>query len=525
MRWRRGKELVSAVALRNVDASTMAAPSPESSRVGRFEAAFERARRPLGFVLAPACAVGVWLTPFPGLSMAAHKLAALMALAIVLWVSEAIPMAATSLLVPALCVVFGVGAAGPVLAPFASSITFLFIGSFMLGAAIQKHGFDRRLALLLLGAPGVTRSPLAVLVALGSLTAFLSMWMSNTGTTAVMLPIALGVLRACPALGAARESREGFVLLIAFAASIGGLATPVGTPPNLIALAALREHANISLSFVQWMQLALPLALILMVGLFWLLRPARALSLGEPQALRAAFRGELAALGPMTRGEIQVAAALGTAVFLWVFPGVSEMVGAGDNVLATWIRRHFSEDLIGLLAGLALLVLPTDFRKWEMTLEWPEAARIDWGTILLFAGGLSLGAQIFQTGLARAVGEAISGGLGHPGLWTLVAVAIGLSILLSEAASNTASAAIMAPMMIAVAQAAQVNPIPVALACTLACSFGFLLPVSTGPNAQAYATGQIRILTMMRKGIWLDLFGAVVIWLVVRFLAPLYGWV
>ncbi|MDQ5978138.1 MAG: solute carrier family 13 (sodium-dependent dicarboxylate transporter), er 2/3/5 [Verrucomicrobiota bacterium] len=492
--------------------------------IARLEATFERLRRPVGLFVAPAAAALVWWLPLPGLGVPAHKLAALMTLAIILWVSEAIPMAATSLLVPALCIVFGVGSVSAVLGPFASSITFLFIGSFMLGVALQKHGLDKRLALRLLSLPGVTRSPFAVFAALGTLTALLSMWMSNSGTTAVMLPIALGVMKTCPGLGKDQAVRENLILLIAFAASIGGLATPVGTPPNLIALAALREHAGIHLSFVQWMQLALPLSLVLLVALLRLMRPAGGVTLGDAAALRRQFGDQLDGLGPMSRGELHVAGALSLAIFLWMFPGLSELLGFGGNPFSGWIRRHFPEDIIGLLAGLVLLVFPTNLRKSEFTLEWHEAVKIDWGTILLFAGGLSLGAQLFQTGLAKALGDGVGVLLGQPGLWTLVAVAIVLSILLSEAASNTASAAIMAPMMIAVAVAAGLNPIPVALATTLACSFGFLLPVSTGPNAQAYATQQVRLTSMMRKGVWLDLIGAVTIWLVVRFLAPLYGW-
>lgn len=491
--------------------------------IEQFEARFEAWRRPVGFVLAPLAALCVRLLPLPALSPAAHTMAALMVLAIVLWVSEAIPMAATALLVPALCIVFGVGSVAAVLAPFASSITFLFIGTFMLGVAMQKHGLDRRMALYLLSRRGVARSPRTVFMALGGLTAALSMWMSNAGTTAVMLPIALGVLRANAAFDDPRL-RENLLLLIAFAASMGGLATPVGTPPNLIALAALQQHAGIRLSFVQWMQLALPLTLVMIGFLFWLLRPPAAVAAAEPERLRAEFARQLLALGPRTRGETTIAVVLGVAVCLWVWPGVVEIAGFGDDLGAGWIRRHFPEDIVGLLVGLVLLVIPTDVRKWTMTLEWHEAAKIDWGTVLLFAGGLALGTQLFETGVARAIGEGVSAALGRPGLWTLVAVAIVLSIALSEAASNTASANIMVPMMIGVAVAQGLDPIPVALATTLACSFGFLLPVSTGPNAQAYATRHVRLVHMIRKGVWLDLVGAAAIWLIVRFLAPLYGW-
>jgi sodium-dependent dicarboxylate transporter 2/3/5 len=177
---------------------------------------------------------------------------------------------------------------------------------------------------------------------------------------------------------------------------------------------------------------------------------------------------------------------------------------------------HFSEEMVGLLAGTVLFVLPTRFGEGEFTLSWSDALKIDWGTLLLFGGGIALGRQIFDTGLAEAVGRGVTEILGQPGVWVVVAAGIVLSILLSDFTSNTAAANVMVPMMLAVAQAAHVDPVAVGIATCLACSFGNLLPISTGTNALAYGTGHIRVGAMMRHGLVLDLAGAALIWVVLR---------
>ncbi|MGV3534166.1 MAG: SLC13 family permease, partial [Chthoniobacteraceae bacterium] len=407
--------------------------------------------------------------------------------------------------------------------PFGSPITFLFIGSFLLAQGMQKQGLDRRIALTLMSVRGVASSVGRVIAALGLLTAVLSMWMSNTAVTAVMIPIALGIVRASPQFSKTPGAASGLILMIAFSASIGGIATPVGTPTNLVAIAALETITGKHLSFFKWMQLAMPITLVLICVLFFCLRPGKN-TRSDFGAVAGELQRQRAELGPVTIGQMNTGFAFAMAIVLWMYPGLMEMLFGPGRMGADFFNKYLPEETVGLLAGLILFVLPINFRKWEFTIDWKDGAQIDWGTVLLFGGGLVLGKQIFDSGLATAIGQGVNTALGAPSMGVLVAVAIVLSIALSEATSNTASANVMVPMMIAVSQGAQVNPIPIALATCLACSFGFMLPISTPPNALAYATGMVRLPQMIRTGIVLDIAGAITIWLIIHFLAPVLGW-
>ncbi len=479
------------------------------------EEKFEYWRCRAGFVLGPLAFILLLVFPIPGLTPEAQRLAPALALAIIFWITEAIPMAATALLAPALCIPLGVARDKEVLAPFAHPSIFLFIGSFMLAEAMRVHGLDRRMALWLLTKRAVTRTPFTLFAALGCLTALLSMWMSNVATTAMMMPISLSILASCPGLRECPRVKCNLVLLIAFAASIGGLGTPVGTPPNIIAMGFLRDLGGEKITFLDWMKLGVPLVVVLMAFLLWLLRP-RGLKFVYRSALEATLRAQRTALGPITPGERNAAIIFTIAFSLWMYPGVVELI-AGEKILgAQWLAKYLPEETVGLLAGLLVFLLPVNLKEWQFTLSWRQAVKIDWGTIFLFAGGLSLGTMIFNTGLARAMGHGMVASLGTPGLWALIAAGIFLSLLLSEATSNTASANVMVPLMIIMAQQSGLPVIPVALATGLACSFGFMLPVSTGPNALAYSTGHIPLPRMMKSGIFLDLAGAVAVWLIVR---------
>lgn len=470
------------------------------------EERFEQLRKRIGLWLAPLVGGALWLAPLP-LPAAAHTLAAIFAFTILLWMTEAVPMPAAGLIGPILLVLGGVAPMDKAFAAFAHPVVFLFLGSFLLALGMQKHGLDRRIASALLAIPVVSRSPMTLLVSFGVLTAVLSMWMSNTAITAIMLPIALGILRA--------EKNAAFssalILTIAFAASIGGLATPVGTPTNLVALGQLKAFGLQKPDFLGWMKLGLPLTFTLLAVLLVVMR----LSLGKGSTITAMTA---APQQKFTRGEVNTAVVFACAIALWLIPGVAEMLGFGQLGVIAWMKANVAEELIGLCAGVLLFVLPTDLRAHKFTLDWRDTASVDWGTLLLFGGGFALGQQIKETGLARAIGDGAAVWMNHPSESALIAVAIVISIALSEATSNVASANVMVPLMIGIAQSTGADPQRVALATCLACSLGFMLPISTPPNALAYGTGLVRIPTMMRYGLALDFAGGIAVWVCVKVL-------
>ncbi len=478
------------------------------------EEVFENWRKRIGMVLAPLVGLILWFAPLP-LAPQAHALAAIFALTVILWITEAVPMAVASLLGPILCVIAGVAPMKAMFAPFANPIIFLFLGSFFLAEAMQKHGLDKRIALSLLAYPSISKSPGRLLIAFGVLTAALSMWMSNTAITAVMLPILIGALRAHPELLAKRNFVTALVLMVAFSASIGGLATPVGTPTNLVALEQLDKAGLPRPSFAEWMKMGVPLMLVLLAALFLALRPRGVTGL---DSLAQEFRKQRSQLGGVNRAEVMTMLVFGLTVSLWLAPGFIELQSDSSPVVS-WFKNRLPEELIGIGAGVLLFLLPGARSATGGTspvLEWRDASKVEWGTLLLFGGGFALGQQMRDTGLADAIGKGAAIWLNHPSEGTLIAVAIVVSILLSEATSNTASAQIMVPLMIGVATASHVNEERVAMATCLACSLGFMLPISTPPNALAYGTGLVRLPSMVKYGLMLDVVGGVAVWCAVR---------
>lgn len=497
-----------------------------SAREQRFEAARCRA----GFLLAPVIFLVLWFWPIAGLSVPAHRLLAVMGAVVVLWVTEALPLAVTALLGPMLCLLVGVVPAEPGVEPvrrvfrsFADPVIFLFLGSFLLAEAMRLHGLNRRIAFFILDLPGVGRSPGRLLAAFGLVTGFISMWISNTATAAMMFPIALAILgetnrreNAGPGLsfGAA------LLLVTAFAASIGGLATPVGTPPNLIGLGLIRNQLGIDIPFLRWMAFGVPVAAVMIVVLTLHLRRACRASGPGAEVDSGWIAAERRRLGPLGAGARNVCLLFGLTVTLWILPGAIELVAGGANPVARWCKDYLPESMVALLGGLLLFALPVRFRAGEFTLSWREAAHIDWGTILLFGGGLALGDLMFSTGLARWLGEGLAGLLGARSLLGLVVLFTGTAIVLSETTSNTASAGMIIPVAIAVARAAGVDPLPPALGACLGASMGFMLPVSTPPNAIVYGSGAVPLRDMIRHGAGLDLIGFLVIVPVTTWLVP-----
>ena len=485
------------------------------------EELFNRRRRTVGLFLGPLVLIAIVVAPIP-MPVAAHRLAGILAMMVVLWISEALPLAVTALIGPVLAIVLSVAPARTAFAPFADPIIFLFIGSFMLAEAMFVHGLDRRIAFSALSWRLVGTSPTRMLIVFGGVTAAISMWISNTATTAMMFPIGLSIVAH---LTKGRESERGsrefataMMLIAAFAASIGGIGTPIGTPPNLIGIGMLNRIAGVKITFFQWMLLGVPIVVVLfgfLVAYFYF-RTLKGLIVDTSQSNH--FQEELRQLGPLSRGQRNVLIAFGVTVTLWLLPGVLAIVGAGETAFAKGFAAAVPESVAAICGAILLFVLPIAWRARRFTLTWEEAVRIDWGIILLFGGGLSMGELAFSTGLAEAMGRGITSWLPSQSELALTVLFTAVAIVMSEAASNTASANMIVPIAIAVSEAAGVNPLQPALAATLGASMGFMMPISTPPNAIVYSSGHVPITAMMRHGIALDVAGFVVIVVLVQVL-------
>jgi sodium-dependent dicarboxylate transporter 2/3/5 len=499
-------------------------PRPSPEYLTAAEATIERHTRWVGFAAGPVVALLLYLVPLP-LTPAAHTLAAILACVVLYWITEPIPLPVTALLGATFCVLAGLGSAKAVFASFAHPIIFLFIGSFFLAEAMAVQGVDRRFAVWILSLPWVGTRPSRILLAIGAVTAVISMWISNTAATALMLPIALGIVRTLETaqLRGLQSYRVGLLLMLSYAAAAGGAATIIGTPPNLIGIGMLAELAGTKISFLTWLGFGLPLSVVMLVlcwGVLLWLNPAGTKSL---PALHEHLKEQRRSLGAWTVGQINACLAFSVALVLWIGPGLLSAILGPHSAVPTWVDAHLPNEMVALLAAGLLFFLPTNLKTGEFTLNWKQATDISWGTILLFGGGLALGDLMVKTGLSETLGQGLVHLIGFNSVWGLTAVTIVVAILVSELASNTAAASMLVPVVIAIAQSAGVSPVPPALGVCLGASLGFALPVSTPPNAIVYGTGFIPIGSMIRRGILVDLLGAVLIWLTLRLLCPLLG--
>ena len=497
------------------------------------EKRFERLRRTAGLFLGPLIALTLYLLPMPSLSPKAHTLAAIIGWVVSWWVTEPVPIPVTALLGAVFCIITGIADARTVLSPFADPIIFLFMGSFIIAKAMAAHGLDRRFAYAILSLRAVGNSSGRILFVFGALCAFISMWISNTATTAMMYPIGLGIIAAMTEMLAKQSGREvrperlrfstGLMLMTAYASSTGGIGTPVGTPPNLIGLAMLEKFTGTKIPFFQWMLFVIPLLALMYLFLYIIMYLLHKPEVSRIKGSREFVRGELEKLGRWTRGEKNALLAFLVAVVLWVTPGFLAVFSGPESSLSRSYNTRIPEAAAALLAAGLLFILPVNWKKREFTLSWRLAVQIDWGTLLLFGGGLTLGDLMFKTNLAEAIGRGLVGLSGTTSLWTLTLVAICLGTIVSEITSNTAAATMAVPIIISLAVAGGINPIPPAIGATLGASYAFMMPVSTPPNAIVYGSGMVPITRMIRAGVLLNLSGGLVIWVGLRILLPLLG--
>jgi sodium-dependent dicarboxylate transporter 2/3/5 len=500
-------------------------PLDELASLSSSEGRLLNLRTLAGLALAPLFFCVALVLPLPSLKPAAHRLAAILAAVIVLWITEAIPLPLTALLAASACVLLQVASAKEVFLPFADPLIFLFIGAFILARAIFLHRLDRRLAFGILALPGIGARPVRILIAFGAVTAFISAWVANAATTAMMFAIAMSIInymfdaRRPGGPLASRAYATGLLLMTTFAASVGGLATPVGAAPNMIGLGFIRDVLGVNFSFVAWCCVGVPAAVVLFLYLSLYLGALCRAGCSEIVGGRELFRAESAKLGPWTAGQYSTLAACGLTVTLWLAPAVLAVTAGDTSPVYRWFDDCVPEPIAALLGAALLFFLPGD--RGRRAIDWPEAAKIDWGIILIFGGGLSLGVLGSQTGLAHAVGRGLAAAIPTHSTLALVLLATITAALVSEVTSNTASATMVVPVVIGVAQAAGVDALEPALAATLGSGLGFMLPVSTPCNAIVYSSGRIPLRTMMAYGLMLDIVGVIIIVTSVRLIVPL----
>jgi solute carrier family 13 (sodium-dependent dicarboxylate transporter), member 2/3/5 len=483
------------------------------------------ARGHLGSLLALLAFLSLLIVPLGSLSVEAHRLAAIMAAVVILWISEALPMPVTALIGSVACVVMKVAPAREVFAPFADPLMFLFIGSFMIAKAIMLHGLDRRVAYAVLSLRMVGSSPMRILFAFGAVTAAISAWISNTATTAMMYAIGMAIL-AFMADSASRDGRTldpryatALMLMTSFAASVGGLATPIGTPPNVIGLGFIRQLTGAELPFFKWMIIGVPTVIVLLLTVFFIFRNAgKDVRAGVDESARMLER-EHERRGPWSVGEKSTVVAFCVTVFLWVLPGVLALAYGDSSPQYQALTARIPEGVAALVGACLLFILPGNQQGKAIT--WREAAKIDWGIVLLYGGGFALGVLSFKTGLAETLGKNLLGYLPSSGGTGLLIASTVLAVILSEVTSNTASANMIVPVVISIARAAGVDPVEPALGATMGASLGFMLPVSTPCNAIVYGSGYIPLKRMMRYGIVVDVVGVIVIVTMIKLLLPL----
>jgi sodium-dependent dicarboxylate transporter 2/3/5 len=424
------------------------------------------------------------------------------------WMTEAIPLYATALLPLALFPLFGIASMHDAAAPYAHELIYLFMGGFVLALSMQRWNLDRRIALLALQRAG--SSPTRIVGAFMLVTATLSMWVSNTATAVMMLPIAIGVIELVgERTDRTRESPFAICLLlgIAYSASIGGVGTLIGTPPNLFLASYASTNLGIEIGFVRWMGIGLALVAILL-PITWLLLtrvlyPAKLMSLEGGTEFLAR---ELRDLGPAAPGEKVTLTIFGLTAMAWITrPWLSQIEILGAHPLS-----GLTDPGIAICAALALFVIPAKRAPWVSTMDWETANRLPWGLLVLFGGGLSLAAAIRANGLGEYLGHSVGSLAGVPSLVLILGV-VAMMIFLTEITSNTATAAALVPILAGLAPGLRIEPLLLIVPAAIAASCAFMLPVATPPNAVVFGSGFVPLPQMARAGIWLNLIGIIVI--------------
>ena len=450
-----------------------------------------------GWLLGPACLLATLLLPPPdGLGVEGWRTAGAAMMMAVFWICEPIPIPATALLPLVLFPLLGLASGKEAAAPYANPIIYLFLGGFFIAAAMQRWNFHRRLALGLIRAMGTRPTHIVAGFLLSA--ALLSMWVSNTATAMMMLPIALSVAQLVPEGGQSDSRNRSFtsalMLAVAYGATTGGMATLIGTPPNALLAGYMEKVHGQRIGFGQWMLIGVPVMLVAL-PVVWLVLTRVSFRLGhEPvPGMAELLERQRAGLGPVSRGEAIVAIVFVLTAGCWVCQPLLAKVVPG-----------VSDTLIAVCGALLLFMIPVNPARGEFVLDWESAKSVPWDVLLLFGGGLSLAAMIDAHGLSHFLGDQCTALRGLPVVITLAVVSFGI-LMLTELTSNTATAATFLPVMAALAVSLDQNPLLFLIPTALAANCSYMMPVGTPPNAIVFGSGRITLPQMARAGMWLNL--------------------
>lgn len=470
----------------------------------------------IGLFLGPILMAILLSLPTPGvLSPEAWKVIAMAVFMLTWWVTEAVPLPVTALL-PIICLpILGVSDMKTAAAPYASPIVFLFMGGFMIAVAMERWSLHRRIALNIVMRTGTNAN--RIILGFMLATAAMSMWISNTATTIMMLPIALSVIDLLTQKNGKKYSSIGIrnfalsiMLGVAYAANIGGTVTIIGTPPNVVFAGFIKQAYNYEVGFAQWMAIGLPFATILIAITYWfitkILHPNR---LGEFAGAQEVIHSEVAKLGRMSKAEKRTLVIFLATALCWIFRSLINKI-SGFNL---------SDPGIAMLATIAVFVVPVNFKEGKFILEWKDTEKLPWGILLLFGGGLSLAAAMEDTGIIDLIGAQF-GGYGKLGFWVILGLTA-VSLYLTEVMSNVALVTIFLPVVGGIAVGMGMDPLIVCIPVTLASSCAFMLPMSTPPNAIVFASGYIKVSDMVRAGFILNIITILLVVAIITILIPL----
>lgn len=465
----------------------------------------------LGFFIGPILFLIILFTVPDFVSPNANKVLALAAWMISWWITEAAPIPVTALLPLVFFPALGVLSLDQASAPYANPAIFLFMGGFMIAIALEKHKLHERIAINLIRITGTSGN--GVILGFTLACAIISMWISNTATTLMMFPIAVSVIdllrRKDSDAGEQLSKGEknfalGLMLSIGYASSIGGMATIIGTPPNVVLIGYVRQILHQEISFFQWMLIGLPVSAFTLLCCYLII--TKILFRNHLSSIAGSdelIKNKLQELGQMKKEEKLVTLIFGITSFFWIFQQLF-------NTLLE--QKIFNDTNIAIAGGLLMFTVPVNFSNKKFILEWDDTKRLPWGILILFGGGICLAEGMESTGIIKTVGDSITA-LSHLTFWEMVLLLTTVSVVLTEFMSNVALVTIFIPVVFAIASGLGFNPIHLALPVTFAASCAFMFPISTPPNAIVFASGHIKMREMIRAGVLLNIASIIIIWI------------